>query len=76
MRAEGVFLPTLPDPKVFDTLGNSRSAALLIIRGRFFRIRMICQAFAFIRKRMIASAPQPSAASVPTPPSMVEAHVE
>jgi hypothetical protein len=23
MRAEGVVLPTLPDPKVFDTLGKS-----------------------------------------------------
>jgi hypothetical protein len=24
MRAEGVVLPTLPDPKVFDTLGKSQ----------------------------------------------------
>jgi hypothetical protein len=76
MRAEGVVLPTLPDPLVYDAKGNSHAAALQIIRGRFFRIRMICRAFAFIRKRMIASAPQPSAASDPTPPSVVEARVE
>jgi hypothetical protein len=52
---------------------NPRSAALLIIRGRFFRIRMIGRAFAIVRTLTIASAPQPSAASDPTPPSVVEA---